>query len=77
MHDPELHHHHTSHTPEETLALLQYMADHTRHHEEELHDLAHSTSPEAEALIHEACDFFSSGIEKLDAALALLKGKGE
>ena len=76
MHDPEFHRHsETTHSPEEALALLKYMADHTRHHNEELHELAHSVSGEAEELIHEACDVFSTGIEKLDRAIALLKGE--
>ena len=76
MHDPEYHtHSDPAHSPEEALALLKYMADHTRHHSEELHELAHSVSGEAAELIHEACGCFSGGIEKLDRAIALLKGE--
>lgn len=60
-------------TREEGLALLQYMADHNRHHAEELHDLAHGLGGEAEALIHEACVDFQIGNEKLEQALRLLK----
>ena len=78
--DAHLHHHdhdHTVHSREEAEALLKYMADHTRHHKEELHDIAHSLGGEAEELIHSACESFADGIERLDAALALLKGKGE
>ena len=29
-------------SPEETLALLNYMLDHNRHHADELHDICHS-----------------------------------
>ena len=29
-------------SPEETLALLNYMLDHNRHHADELHDVCHS-----------------------------------
>ena len=32
---------------------------------------------ETEELIHTACDCFAAGIEKLEAALASLEGKGE
>ena len=73
------HHHHGpgTHSPEEALALLNYMADHTRHHNEELHDIAHSLGGEAEQLISDACSCFAEGIEKLDAALKALKERGE
>ena len=75
MHDPEYGHghHHEEHSPEEVLALLKYMADHTRHHAEELHELAHSAGGDAEQLIHDACESFQSGIAKLKEALRLLK----
>lgn len=60
-------------TREEGLALLQYMADHNRHHAVELHELAHQLGGEAEALIHEACVDYQIGNEKLEQALGLLK----
>ena len=77
MHDPEYGHghHHEEQSPEEAFAILKYMADHTRHHCEELHDLAHSVSGDAESLIHEAVESFRSGVEKLDEALTRLKGE--
>ena len=56
---------------------MKYMADHTRHHNEELQDIAQSLGGEAEELITAACSRFAAGIEKLDAALAVLKEKGE
>ena len=75
------HHHHnhelTVHSREEAIALLKYMTEHNRQHNEELHDIAHSLGGETEELIHTACDYFSDGIEKLEAALAVLEGKGE
>ena len=76
----EHHHHdheHTVHSREEAAALLKYMTDHNRNHNEELHDIAHSLGGETEELIHTACGCFAAGIEKLEAALASLKGKGE
>ena len=76
MYDPELHHHsHQSgaHSPEEALALLKYMADHNRRHNEELHELAHSLPAETQKLIHEACASFNAGIDQLESALSLLQ----
>ena len=73
IHDHHHDHEHKAHSPEETLALLGYMIDHNRHHAEELHDLAHSATPDAAALIHEAVDAFLAGNEKLEKALAILK----
>ena len=76
MHDPEYHSQikPPRHSPEELLALLQYMADHTRHHAEELHELAHSAPAGAQELIHSACDSLYAGTQKLDEALSILKG---
>ena len=47
-------HAHKAHSPEEALALLSYMADHNKHHAEELHELAHDMDDASAALIHEA-----------------------
>ena len=69
------HEHHEHHSPEEAIALLNYMTQHNRHHIEELHDLAHSIEGDAESLIHDACVDFQLGCEKLDEALKLLKGE--
>ena len=55
----------------------EHMTEHNRHHNEELHDIAHSLGGETEELIHTACDYFSDGIEKLEAALTVLERKGE
>ena len=68
-------HEHKTHSPEETLALLNYMIDHNAHHAEELHELAHSSKEEAAELIHEAVELFNAGNEKLEKALAMLKGE--
>lgn len=59
---------------EETLALLRYMLHHNRHHEEELHDLAHQV-PDGEAhdLLHRAVDELIRSSDSLEAALNLLK----
>lgn len=73
-HDHEHTHSHTS--PEESLALLDYMLGHNRHHAQELHDLAHGLeSDEAAQLIHDAVVDFEAGNEKLAEALAVLKGE--
>lgn len=81
LHDQE-HSHDHSHdhqapaSPEETLALLNYLLGHNRHHAEELHDLAHHVEqPQARALLHEAVDQLQYSNDKLQAALALLKGE--
>jgi len=55
---------------EEVLALLSYMIDHNRHHEEELHELSHNLDDKAGALVHEALQFFRSGNELLVQALS-------
>lgn len=73
MHDPDHGHSHGEfHSHEETLALLKYMADHTSHHAEELHELAHSVEGDAAEQIHEACYCLQDGVEKIRKALSLL-----
>lgn len=68
-------HAHKAHSPEEALALLSYMADHNKHHAEELHELAHDMDDASAALIHEAVELFNVGNEKLEKALHMLKGE--
>lgn len=68
-------HAHKAHSPEEALALLSYMADHNKHHAEELHELAHDMDDATAALIHEAVELFNAGNEKLEKALHMLKGE--
>ena len=78
MHDVEYghdYHHGAEHSPEEAFALLKYMKDHTEHHCDELHELAHSIGGDAEHLIHDACRDFREGVAKLDEALRRLKGE--
>ena len=73
---PHEHPHGQASSPEEVLALLTYMVGHNKHHAEELHDLAHSLDDgEAHELIHSAIDDYAAGNEKLEKALALLKGE--
>ncbi len=74
-----MHEHNHSHgpacSPEESLALLNYMLGHNRHHAEELHELAHNL-PDAEAsLLHDAVEDFNRGNEKLAMILAMMKGE--
>lgn len=69
------HTHVTSDSDKETLALLEYMLGHNRHHAEELHELSHKL-PENEAiLLHSAVDDFRQGNEKLARVLADMKGE--
>lgn len=70
-HHPEPEHH----SPEELLALVQYMVGHNRHHTEELHELSHELQDEAGQLIHDACVDYQVGNEKLEEALRILKGE--
>ena len=72
-HDHEHHHEHSS--PEETLALLTYMLGHNRHHAQELHDLAHGVEGEAADLLQGAVDDLGHSNDKLERALAILKGE--
>ena len=75
-HDHEHHHEHTSvSSPEELVAMLTYMLAHNRHHAEELHDLAHQTDGQAAELLHAAVQEFNAGNDKLEQALAILKGE--
>ena len=62
-------------TPEKRIALLSYLVDHNKEHAEELHDLAHGLPEQAAALTHEAHDLLAQSNEKLEAALAALKGE--
>ncbi len=76
MHDHHisLGHEHASSSPEETLALLNYMLGHNRHHAQELHELAHCVENEtAHALLHEAVDALTLSSDRLEAALNVLR----
>ncbi|MCI9075499.1 MAG: hypothetical protein HFH10_06800 [Dorea sp.] len=74
MHDHD-HSHGTASSPEETLALLEYMLGHNRHHAEELHELAHNLPESEAALLHDAVEDFNQGNEKLAKVLSALKGE--
>jgi len=60
---------------EEVLALLAYMIEHNRHHEEELHELSHNINSEAGNLIHEALNYYRSGNDILNKALSILQNE--
>ena len=64
-------------SPEEVLALLNYMLDHNRHHADELHDICHALEDEgkaeAAAALTEALHAFDHGNDKLEKALELAK----
>ncbi len=74
MHEHK-HSHNTVSSPKETLALLNYMLGHNRHHAEELHELAHNLTDTEAALLHEAVEDFNRGNEKLARVLAMMKGE--
>lgn len=69
------HHSHTHDTvsPEETLALLQYMARHNAHHAEELHEIAHALPQDAAASVHEAVELLKQSTEKIQQAIGRLE----
>lgn len=91
MHEHEHEHDHAHHchphshehtgdkpmSPEEVLALLNYMLDHNRHHADELHDICHALEDEgkteAAAALAEALHAFDHGNDKLEKALELAK----
>ena len=71
-----IHNHEHSHTsPEETLALLEYMLGHNRHHAQDLESLADNTDGKASELIKSAVSDFESGNDKLEQALKIMKGE--
>lgn len=72
---PHEHGHESAASPEEKLALLNYMLGHNRSHTEELHDLAHSLEGAPHDLLHAAVEAYENGNEKLAEALRLLKGE--
>ncbi len=68
-------HSHSNASPEETLALLEYMLGHNRHHAQDLENLSANTHGEASRLIKSAVADFESGNDKLEKALNILKGE--
>lgn len=76
MHDHDhLHEHlHEDADPAETLALLNYLLGHNRHHAKELDALAHRVdNQEAHLLLHQAVDALEQSNDRLAAALELLR----
>lgn len=67
-----------THSGDETVALLNYMIDHNKHHGEDLHEIYHalinSGKAEAAELVHSAMHEFDHGNEKLAEALKLIGG---
>ncbi len=68
-----------AHSAEESLALLNYMIEHNRHHGEDLHEIFHALEKaghkEEAELVHQAMHLFEDGNEKLAQAHKLLGGK--
>jgi len=70
----ENHNHTQGEVPEEELlALLKYMADHNKHHSEELQDLSHSADDKVKILLYEAVKDLESSTEKIYQAIKLLE----
>lgn len=72
-HEHEGHSHGTVASKEEVTALLKYMADHNKHHAEELHELAHGLDGDAHEYIHDAVHELEKATELMNKALELLK----
>ena len=68
-------HNHAKVSPEEVLALLEYMLGHNRHHAEDLHALTNNINGEALDLINEAVKNYEIGNDKLEQAFKILKGE--
>ncbi len=80
MHEHHGHeHHHDIMSKEETLATLDYMLKHNRHHADEMRELAHNLEhldlQAAADAVKESAGIYDKGSDKLDAALKLLKGE--
>lgn len=68
-------HSNTAASPEETLALLEYMLGHNRHHAEDLKKMAENTPDAASEYIRAAVVDFEKANEKLEQALKQMKGE--
>lgn len=73
--DGTTHSHGVASSPEEALAMLNYMLSHNRHHAEELHELAHCFEDEIADLVHDAVDRLEESNLLMEQALALLSNK--
>lgn len=73
-HDHPHEHLHEDADPAETLALLNYLLGHNRHHAKELDELAHQVdNQQAHLLLHQAVDALEQSNDRLAAALELLR----
>ena len=80
MHDHHEHHHsHEIMSKEETLATLNYMLQHNRHHAEEMleiaHNLEHLELADVAEKVRASAAVYSEGNDKLEAAVKLMKGE--
>lgn len=64
------HDHHHGESPEETLALLRYMADHNAHHAGELAELAAALPENAAVRVREAVALLNASTDRLREAIA-------
>ena len=72
------HSHGDATTSERTVVLLDYMLNHNRDHAAEIHEMAHQLEAEGKTvearLLHLGVSSFNEGNDRLEEALALLKG---
>lgn len=72
------HSHGDATTSERTVVLLDYMLNHNRDHAAEIHEMAHQLEAEGKTeearLLHLGVSSFNEGNNRLEEALALLKG---
>ena len=66
-------HNGVSATPEESIALLNYMISHNSQHADELYNLGNTLSGEAKQLVHSAVMDFEKANNKLERSLEIIK----
>ena len=56
---------------EEAVAMLKYMAEHNRHHAQELHELSHALGDSVSGLLHKAVDELKDSAALIEKALEI------
>lgn len=64
-------HYHENISREEAKAMLKYMADHNRHHAEELHELSHVLGENVSELLHKAVAELEDSASLIEKALKI------
>lgn len=75
----QTHHENELLTPEQTLALMEYMLDHNKSHASELQNIVHSLESQgrsdAAVLTARAVQYFNESNDKLETALKIVRGE--